>query len=483
MKELFSIYLQAGISGSILIAVILVARLFLRRAPRRILCTIWLLAVLRLLVPFQVESTFSLQPKQLPSFAAFQEESVIGNPDNSLELPTSTPQAGIQENTSVSERLPVGDIFLMVSVLWSIVTCGFLLYGMISYLLFKASVRDAVRQSDGTKECQNLHNAFLIGLFRPEIYLPANLTAKERELIVAHEKTHIAHGDNWWKLLSYLCLCLHWYNPIIWLGFHFFNKDIEIACDEMVVRDLNVEARKAYSMALLNFSKRSYVPYPPSSAFGKVNLKRRLQHILSYKKPGIWISAAAVLLTVVIAVCFLTSPQHDAQTPQMQLQTPNIPVPSEPLQTSAPATEPEPTEPSATEPPVTEPPATEPPATQPPATKPKPTTAKQPESPSWNAGSIDLAALDTNVTEYAAGLGFQTLDSHPNTAVTRFDKYIYPFPKLTYSDLQDAAREQVDRAYRYCINNQYMVSSSVLWVEVSYSDRMGRYAIIVYCAA
>ena len=483
MKELFSIYLQAGISGSILIAVILVARLFLRRAPRRILCIVWLLAVLRLLVPFQIESKFSLQPKQPPSFTTFQEESVISSPDNSLEKPTNTPQTGIQEDTSVSERLPVVDTFLIVSVLWGVVTCGFLLYGIISYLLFKARVTDAVRLSDGTKECQKLDNAFLIGLFRPEIYLPANLTAKERELIVAHEKTHIAHGDNWWKLLSYLCLCLHWYNPIIWLGFHFFNKDIEIACDEMVVRDLNVEARKAYSMALLNFSKRSYVPYPPSSAFGKVNLKRRLQHILSYKKPGIWISAAAVLLAVVIAICFLTSPQRDAQTPQMQLQTPNMPVPSEPLQTSAPATEPEPTEPSATEPPVTEPPATEPPATQPPATKPKPTTAKQPESPSWNAGSIDLAALDTAATEYAAGLGFQTLDSHPNTAVTRFDKYIYPFPKLTYSDLQDAAREQVDRAYRYCINNQYIVSTSVLWVEVSYSDRMGRYAIVVYCAA
>ena len=259
MKEIFSLYLQAGISGSILIAVVLVARLFLRKAPRRILCIVWFLAVLRLLVPFQIESAFSLQPEQ-PSFsAAMQEETVVPSfPNAPLETPDVTPQIGTQDTAPASAV----DCFLLVSILWGAVTCGFVLYGIISYLLFKARVGDAIRQPDGTKECANLDNAFLIGLFRPAIYLPANLTIKERELIVAHEKTHIAHGDNWWKLLSYLCLCLHWYNPVIWLGFHFFNKDIEIACDEKVVRDLNVESRKAYSMALLNFSKRSYVPYP-----------------------------------------------------------------------------------------------------------------------------------------------------------------------------------------------------------------------------
>lgn len=508
MTEIFNLYLEAGIFGSILIAVILVARLFLRQAPRRILCIVWLLAVLRLLVPFQIESMFSLQPKQLSFYAAVQEESVMpsfSNPNAPAEVPVVTPQPDTQDIAPVPEPSPAVDYIQIVAIVWGAVACGFMLYGIISFLIFKIKVRDAVKQPDGTKECANINNAFLIGLFCPVIYLPVNLAPQERELIITHEKTHIAQGDNWWKILSFLCLCLHWYNPLVWVSFHLMNKDIEIACDEKVVRDLDTESRKAYSLALLSFGKRSCVPYMPSSSFGKVNLKQRLQYILSYKKPQLWISVAAILLTVVIGVCFLTSPQHKDQNPQQDLQASGTPTPTEtqpevipekptedtttptePVQETDPPTEPEPSAPPVTEPPsppVTEP--TAPPATEPPApqvTQPTPPVTEDPDPPPSNIHNFDLGTVDANTTNYAASLGFQTLDSHPNTNVAHFRTSCAGVPNLTLSQLLETAYGAVDMAYRHCIDKQYPVSTAVLWVNITYLGYMGNYVIDVYCA-
>ena len=498
MKELFSLFLQAGIAGSILIAVILTARLFLRWAPRRILCVLWLLAVLRLLIPFQIESIFSLQPAQ-PSFSAtVQEETAppsFSEPNTLPEAPIVTPQ-----NTAPAPASsPSVDYFLLISVAWGIVTCGFMLYGIISYLVFKAKVADAIRQPNGTKECANINNAFLIGLFCPVIYLPTNLSPQDRDLIIAHEKAHIAHGDNWWKILSFLCLCLHWYNPFVWLSFHFFNNDMEIACDEKVVRHLDVEPRKAYSMALLRFGKRSYMPYSPSSSFGKVNLKQRLQYILSYKTPRLWISVVAILLTAVIAVCFLTSPKNSEQNPQPDLQASGTPTgtqleaaPEKPTKDdSTPSTSDEPNEPNApnasveeiTQPADTDPPA--PPVTKPSSPQvpePEPPVTEPPDTPTSNTRKFDLEAVDTTATNYAADLGFQTLDNHPNGNVPHFTTSCLAIPMLTLSQLQDTANQAVDAAYRYCISNQYPVSSSVLWINIHYDGYMMIYVIHVYCA-
>lgn len=472
VKELFSLYLQAGIFGSIFIAAILVARLFLRKAPRRILCIVWLLAALRLLVPFQIESAFSLQPE--PLFPATgQGETIIpsfSNPD--------TPPDIIQN--TVAE--PAIDYLLIVSILWGAVACGFALYEVISYLTFKAKVRDAIQQPDGTKESANINNAFLVGLFRPVVYLPTGLTPQERELIISHEKTHIAHGDNWWKILSFLCLCLHWYNPFVWLSFHFFNKDIELACDEKVVRNLDVASRKAYSAALLSFGKRSCVPYLPSSSFGKVNLKQRLLYILSYKRPRLWMSVVAVLLTVVIAVCFLTSPRQEVRTPPQDLQASDTPTetqseePTEDKPVAPPVTVPPTTVPPATVPPTTVPPTTVPPTTAPPATEPPITMPPKPTIA--NIEDVSLDEIDAAVTAYAASLGFQTLDSHPNSNVKSFTPY---FGYATNSDLLNGAYQAVDLAYRYCLREQHPISSTVLWVSIGTSSVYNA-TVTVYCA-
>jgi len=506
VKELFSLYLQTTISGTILIAAILLARLFLRRAPRRILCIVWLLALLRLLVPFQIESFLSLQPEQ-PNFStAMQTESVAPAASAPVILPqtqtVAPPQAHIQNEVPAPEPTRSVDYAQIISVVWCVVTCGFVLYGIVSYLIFKIKVGNVIVQPNGIKECAAINNAFLVGLFRPVIYLPADLSPRERELILAHEQTHIVHGDNWWKILGFLCLCLHWYNPAVWICFHVFNKDIEIACDEKVVRNLDAASRKTYSLALLRFSQKNSVPYLPSSSFAKINLKERIRCILSYKKPRFWITGVAVLLTVVIAVCFLTYPGQKEQ--EMQSADPTVPVQTQPeavpdstrditptvstdpVQETTIATEPPATEPPATEPPATEPPATEPPATEPPVTEPPivdhPVTDQisTPDAVTPNIYNFNLEAIDLNATNYAASLGFQTLDDHPNVNVAYFRAPILNMDYITEEALQESAYEAVNAAYKYCcVYNRFDVSSTVVWVTVSYDLC---YMIAVYCA-
>ena len=497
VKELFSLYLQTTISGTILIAAILLARLFLRRAPRRILCIVWLLALLRLLVPFQIESFLSLQPEQ-PNFStAMQTESVAPAASAPVILPqtqTVAPfQAHIQNEVPAPEPTRSVDYAQIISVVWCVVTCGFVLYGIVSYLIFKIKVGNVIVQPNGIKECAAINNAFLVGLFRPVIYLPADLSPRERELILAHEQTHIVHGDNWWKILSFLCLCLHWYNPAVWICFHVFNKDIEIACDEKVVRNLDAASRKTYSLALLRFSQKTRVPYLPSSSFAKINLKERIRCILSYKKPRFWITGVAVLLTVVIAVCFLTYPGQKEQ--EMQSADPTVPVQTQPEAvpdstrdiTPTVSTDPVQETTIATEPPATEPPATEPPVTEPPIVDhPVTDQSSTPDAVTPNKYNFNLEAIDSKATEYAASLGFQTLDDHPNTNVKcfRYDDLREMF--LTEEKLRNAAYAAVDRAYKYCIDNQYNVSNAMVWVIVQYGGSLmmhDQYQVFVYCAA
>lgn len=343
MKELFINYLQAGILGSIIVVLIVLLRLILRKAPRKIICLLWLLAAVRLLLPFEIESSLSLQPPQFSSVTAenfslndlkWFSEGYTGSevsevlPDNGLANPPSAefsdanPQASADLNANQT-----ADYLKLISAVWLSVSGIFLLYAVISYLRLKIYVRGAVKTDSKVWESEKIGSAFLLGYFRPRIYLPFHLNPQDRDFMIAHEQAHISRGDHWWKLVGFLTLSLHWYNPFVWLGFILLCRDIELACDEKVISGLDLDSRKAYSTALLNGGKHIIGLSISPVAFGEVSLKQRIRSVLSYKKPALWITGIAVICAAIIGVCFLTTPKEKPQKSEDPAPAPSISSP------------------------------------------------------------------------------------------------------------------------------------------------------------
>jgi len=404
MEDLLFAFLRAGFWGSVIIVLVLLLRLCLRKAPRQLICILWLLAAVRLVLPFSIESRLSLQP-EVPEFSdAVIQQPVLPPVDRPVTPPVTPPVSQPEQNeTPVPEPPKAATLRQALPYIWLSGAGALAVYALVSYLLLKRRLRTAVKEAD----CwitDRVKGAFVMGYIRPRIYLPVTVEPQERPFIVSHEQAHIARGDHWWKLLGFVCLCLHWYNPLVWVSFVLFGRDTEVACDERVVWGMELEERKAYSMALLNCGRQLSGLTAVTLCFGKESLKQRIKNVLSYRKPGFWITAVAGMLAVAIAIFFLTSPKNqdpDPTDPTDGTTTPTtqgptdgttlppttgaptttptnpttvppttVPPTTVPVETVPPTTAPPETVPPTTAPPVTEPPVTEPPVTEPPVTEP-----------------------------------------------------------------------------------------------------------------
>lgn len=407
MADFLFTYLRIGLMGSVMILAVLLLRPLLCKAPRKISCVLWLLVFLRLLLPFQLESPLSLQPQQLTETAPLTdsaEELPVSDPtpemdwtpsDPVTELSPVTPSAPIQTEAPIAET-PIQPKTIL-SIVWIFGFFAIAVYVCISYGVLHYRVRYAVKTPDNVWESDRINSAFLLGYFKPRIYLPVGLPHSDRSFILAHENAHRQRCDHWWKLLGMLCLSIHWYNPLIWLAYALLCRDIEVACDQQVIRTMELDQRKSYSFALLNSGKRlsGFLAYPV--AFGEISLKSRVKNVLNYRKPTLWISLGAILVATVIALCFMTNPPEadTVSVPETSATEPSVTAPTE--EPTVPTTEPTtaPTEPvttTTTEPitePVSEPttsttaptePATEPTPTEPKPTEPKPTQPKPTET-------------------------------------------------------------------------------------------------------
>ncbi|MCI6296299.1 MAG: M56 family metallopeptidase, partial [Clostridiales bacterium] len=281
MRALFSNLLTASVSGSIVILAVLVLRLVLRKTPKKFICILWMVAGLRLLLPVPLQSRFSLQPP-------------------TIRLP--------QSETLQTYLVP----------LWCIVAVSLLCASLISYAHLRRQVKDA-RKIRGGWECEGLETAFVLGFLKPKIYIPAGVSDNTRQQILAHERTHLDKGDHWIKLIGFLALVLHWFNPLVWVSYILLCKDIEMACDQRVVQFMDLPERKAYSAALLDCSthKVHYAACPV--AFGEVSVKYRIKSVLSYKKPAFWMSLSGVLAIAFVAVCLGTNPVEKQEDPEAAL--------------------------------------------------------------------------------------------------------------------------------------------------------------------
>lgn len=286
MERFLQNLLTASIHGSILIFAVLLLRLVLLKTPKKYICYLWLLAGIRLLLPIEIRSDLSLQPEFTLSFAKI----------SSLKWAAVLPWV------------------------WAVIAACFAIYSLISYLKLKNQVRDAIRIRGGW-ESSKIETAFILGFIKPKIYIPMGMDSQSRQNILAHERTHLDKGDHWIKMIGFLALALHWFNPLVWVAYILLCKDIETACDERVIRFMELDERKAYSSALLRCSSRRAHFAASPVAFGEVSVKQRILSILKYKKPSFWLSLLGVLAFFFVAVCFLTSPpaaQTEVLSPEEQ---------------------------------------------------------------------------------------------------------------------------------------------------------------------
>ena len=277
MTDLFQNVLTASFHGSIVILAVLVLRFALKKTPKKFLCLLWLLAGIRLLMPFQIRSGLSLQPDveavterpaptvayEEPAWEELPEAAVPVVPEADNRMPVVMMPAGPVMPDAMPEELPeqmmpAADPLMTLDAIaaniWAFVAIGFAIYTLGSYLRLKLQVREAVRIKGNIWECDRIETAFILGFIRPQIYLPMGMSQNNRRHILAHERTHLEKGDHWFKMVGFLALAIHWFNPLVWLAYILLCKDIEMACDERVVQFMELEERKSYSAALINCS-------------------------------------------------------------------------------------------------------------------------------------------------------------------------------------------------------------------------------------
>ncbi len=313
MKELFLEIVSMSVSACWLVPAVLVVRLILKKAPRWINVLLWGIVAIRLICPFSLESTFSLipdaeiLPQQVISGYSSDVQTGIAYSDNQM---SDYPVNDNYEEVIVSANNG-SDIVTVLTIVWGIGVLFMAVYTITSYWLLHRKIDTAVLLRDNICQSENVDSPFVLGIIKPRIYLPFNLDKYNLKYIVAHEQAHICRKDHWWKPLGFLLLTIHWFNPLIWLAYGLLCKDIELACDEKVIKELDNEQRADYTQALVAFSVSHRMIAACPLAFGEVGVKERVKAVMNYRKPAFWMIALAILLCGVVALCFLTNPENN----------------------------------------------------------------------------------------------------------------------------------------------------------------------------
>lgn len=313
MDDVFLKLVNLSISASWLILTALVLRFVLKKAPKWVMPLLWGVVALRLVCPFSIESALSLIPsaETIPSEIMTETREPVLYEQATLDIVTnpSLPSAA-EVPVGVSRQQAQVD-FNIYSVLWLAGMAALLVHALVSAGKLKKKLATAILLRDNIYESEFVDSPFVFGVVKPNIYLPMHMDEGTAAHVIAHERAHLARRDHWWKVLGYLVLALHWFNPLVWVAYILFCRDIELACDERVVKGLDGAARADYSQALLSCAapKRAVAACP--LAFGEGNIKTRVKSALHYKKPAFWVAAVAVLAVVIVAVCFLTNPKSD----------------------------------------------------------------------------------------------------------------------------------------------------------------------------
>ncbi|MBR3781207.1 MAG: hypothetical protein IKK63_08420 [Clostridia bacterium] len=315
MNTLFLDFLNISITASYIILAVILVRLIFPKLPRKFICILWAIAGIRLVLPFSLESVFSL----IPSAETVPPDIVMSH---SPTIQSGIPMLNSVVNPVISNAFApdvsesVNPMQILTGIAWNVWIIGIavlLIYGIVSYFRVKKTVSDAVLLNGNIWQSEKVVSPFILGIIKPKIYIPYGMDGEIRDHVVAHENAHLKRRDHWIKPLGFLLLAVYWFNPLIWVAYILLCKDIERACDEKVISQMNEDNRKEYASALLEcaVNRRRIAACP--LAFGETGLKERVKGIMNYKKPAFWVIVIAVIACIVAAVCFLTNPKTPAE--------------------------------------------------------------------------------------------------------------------------------------------------------------------------
>lgn len=352
MSSAFLQLFNMSITAGWIVLAVLLLRLCLKKAPRWITCLLWGLVALRLIIPFNIESPLSLIPSaetvvhtELESRPLIEVDSGFANIDkpindwlsSSMEntaVEPPAPQPDVDSSTDSSEKddvvapplaeqeestpdtpsksISIEDVLHIAAIVWLVGVGVMLLYEILSAIFVRRRVLDAVLLQDNVWGSDRIETPFIFGLFRPRIYVPYGLDESSLELVVAHERAHMRRCDHWIKPLAFTLLAVYWYNPLLWVAYFLLCRDIEVACDERVVRDLSEDDRRFYATALLKSGTERRTLMGCPLAFAEVSIKQRIFSIIGYRKPAVWVVMISLVVCILAALCLLTVPQSTA---------------------------------------------------------------------------------------------------------------------------------------------------------------------------
>ena len=326
MEKIFTVICERGISAGYVILAVIVLRLLFRKSPRWVMGILWALVAIRLICPIVVESPFSVVPKE-PLFDVVQQgdaDKETSNLKSEQQINNLADQnqtfgkqvAEIKEHAAEQDETKdfrtdkrKTDSKKMLSTIWLFGMLVLTGYGIVGSLRVEYQLRFAVPVEQQIWECDSIHTSFLWGLFQPRIYLPSGMNEETKRYVIRHERAHQKRGDHWWKVIGYVLLVIYWFQPLMWIAYWIFARDIEYACDECVIGNLSFAERKEYAQALLLCGSGRSRRLAGPLAFGGLGVKPRIKNVLSYQKPGRGKIAISLLVCVVVSVCFLTNPK------------------------------------------------------------------------------------------------------------------------------------------------------------------------------
>ena len=313
MAAVFLKLLNLSISASWLVLAVLVLRLVSKRSPKWMNVLLWGMVALRLMLPFSIESALSL----IPSAETLSPEVVRFDPaptiTSGVEFIDNAVNPSLSESFAAAPLASVNPLYVwtyLAGWVWLIGLGAMLLYALVSYLRLRRRVSVSLCVRENIYLCDAISSPFILGVVKPRIYLPSGLDEVEQQNVLSHERAHLVRRDHWWKPLGFALLAVYWFNPLLWLAYALLCRDIELACDERVIRTMDEIAVKTYSTVLLACSMPRKAVITCPLAFGEVGVKERVRNALHYKKPAFWVVAASVAVCVVVAVCFLTNPER-----------------------------------------------------------------------------------------------------------------------------------------------------------------------------
>ncbi len=364
MPAVFLKLLNMSIAASWLVLAVLILRMLFRKAPKMISCILWGLVGIRLVCPFSVESIFSLIPsaETVPPEIVYAEKPTIHSGVsylNAMVNPVISETLAPVENADTVNYSPMQVIISIATVIWLMGVIAMVCYGVISCVRLYRRTRESLNFNDAfearhdmqherldkqaltdmqndkwdicVKEqkkptkgrrsdirlCDRISSPFILGLFRPQIFLPSSMNEADMAYVIAHEMAHLKRRDHWWKPIGFALLTVYWFNPLMWVAYILLCRDIELACDERVIKDMGTESKKPYLQALINCSAPQKIVSACPLAFGEVGVERRIRNVLHYKRPAFWISASAIFICVTAAICFLTNPKEVSKEPDL----------------------------------------------------------------------------------------------------------------------------------------------------------------------